>query len=58
MKQILERIGSHQMLVALVLILVPLVAWRWVLWREHQYRLQLIEKQKQAAVAWSRVLSN
>jgi hypothetical protein len=54
MKQILERIGSHQMLVALVLILVPLVAWRWVLWREHKYRLQLIEKQKQAAVAWSR----
>jgi hypothetical protein len=29
MKQILERIGSHQMLVALVLILIPLVAWLW-----------------------------
>lgn len=52
MKQVIQRIWSREVLTVLVLVLIPLVAWRWVLWREHQYRLQLIEKQKQEAIAW------
>lgn len=54
MRWVLERIWSREVLAVLVLVLIPLVAWRWVLWREHQHRLQLIEKQKQEAIAWSR----
>lgn len=54
MKQVMERIWSREVLVVLALVLIPLVAWRWVLWREHQHRLQIMEKQKQEAIAWSR----
>jgi len=45
---------SREGLTVLVLVLIPVVAWQVVLWREHQQRQQRLLAMREEAVAWSR----
>ena len=54
MRSVFSWLVSREGLTVLVLVLIPVVAWQVVLWREHQQRQQRLLAMREEAVAWSR----